>query len=73
MTSFNNRQQYNKEIIVHINKLIDEFPDLRFCQILSALNINEIAADMVNSVGDHFIVDNFYEESKVTLNKMKGI
>jgi hypothetical protein len=53
------RQEYNKKILAHISEKIDQCSDMRFVQILWALRIDD---------GQ----DNFYEESKETLEKVEN-
>jgi hypothetical protein len=50
------RQSANLNILQDIKFIIEQYPDLRFTQILSILNLDK---------------DNFYEESVVTLNKVR--
>jgi hypothetical protein len=50
------RQSANLNILQDIKFIIEQYPDLRFTQILSILNLDK---------------DNFYEESTVTLNKVR--
>lgn len=54
-----NRQEYNLKILDIIRNKVQEYPDMRFHQILRALGIS-------NSE------DQFYEESKITLNRIKS-
>ena len=51
------RYSYNKEIVSKISKIIEMYPELRFIQILYAIGILDGA-------------DYFYEESKVTNEKI---
>lgn len=52
------RLKDNKKILEKINKMIEQSPDLRFCQILSYYNLDQ---------------DRFYEEPNITLEKMEQI
>lgn len=52
-----NRRKYNFKIIVELIKVIIVHPDLRFCQILSILELDR---------------DNFYEEPDKTLSRIRG-
>ena len=49
------RQENNRRIIEQITKIVDTYPDLRFCQILSILGLD---------------TDRFHEEPNVTLNRI---
>ena len=56
------RQETNKEIIKELEKLIDKYPDMRFCQLLW-------------NIGIHVYTDNkdaFYDESSSTLELIKN-
>lgn len=53
------RQQYNKEILAELSKLIDKYPDQRFGQLIA------------NYVLPHYReYDIFFEESKETLQNV---
>lgn len=56
------RQDYNKEILLEIDKYIEKFTDMRFIQILWSLGI-------INS-NNGVISDRFCEESQETLEKI---
>lgn len=58
------RQECNREIINKLSEIVEKRPYLRFNQMLWALDIISH-----NDLGD--IKDNFYEESSVTLDKVK--
>lgn len=58
------RQQNNLEILKILNKVILQNPDMRFVQLLWALNI-------INIDNNDFIEDRFYEESDKTLEFIK--
>lgn len=58
------RQECNREIINKLSEIVEKLPHLRFNQMLWVLDI--ISRD---DLGD--IKDNFYEESSVTLDKIK--
>lgn len=60
------RQQNNIEILKILNKVILQNPDMRFLQLLWALNIINIDID-----NNGFIEDRFYEESDKTLEFIK--
>lgn len=42
------RQVYNREIAKIVSHFIEEYPDLRYCQILSMLGISENGEDRFN-------------------------
>lgn len=50
------RQIANLEIISLLSNIVEKHPELRFCQILTILNLDK---------------DKFYEESADTLNNIK--
>jgi hypothetical protein len=50
------RQESNKEIVEILNKIVEDYPEMRFCQILTILSLDR---------------DRFYEESCDTLKKIK--
>lgn len=52
-----NRKKYNLLIVWELTIIIVKHPNLRFCQILSILELDK---------------DNFYEEPDKTLVKIKG-
>ena len=54
----NRRQEYNKKIIKLLELVVEKYPDLRFCQILSTLDLDK---------------NNFHEESDVTYKVIKDI
>ena len=58
------RQQNNLEILKILNQVILQNPDMRFVQLLWALNI-------INIDNNGFIEDRFYEESDKTLEFIK--
>lgn len=58
------RSEYNKKILELISVLMENQPELRFCQILWALQIIE------KDVSSGEIIDNFYEEPIDTFAKI---
>lgn len=48
------RQESNKEILKKLEYYVEQYPDMRFCQLLYMLNVIDGS-------------DKFYEESNVTL------
>ena len=61
------RQKYNRLIIETLSKLVEKYPDLRFGQILFN---TDIIKHIQSDSGKIFIEDPFYEESKVTWDRM---
>lgn len=53
----NSRQESNKEILKKLEYYVEQYPDMRFCQLLYMLNIMDGS-------------DKFYEESDTTLIKL---
>lgn len=53
------RKRANLEIIAILSKVVKDYPDLRFCQLLDIMKINESHKDK------------FFEESVETLRKLK--
>ena len=52
------RQELNKEILEKLKEYIDKYPNMRVIQLLYAVGIIDGT-------------DKFYEESHITLNKLK--
>jgi len=52
------RQTANLEIISLLSNIVEKYPELRFCQILTILNLDK---------------DRFYEESVDTLQELKKL
>lgn len=65
--SLSNRLLYNRAIIDKLSELVQQNPHLRFTQLLWVTGIIESETD---SDGNTKVVDNFYEESERTWNKM---
>ena len=69
------RQNKNRQILAEISAQIEAYPDLRFQQILQNLNIVELDKEFQVGVHEHdverYSSDKFYEESVVTLEKVK--
>lgn len=61
------RFQQNKAILRALNVAADTYPDLRFAQLLAALDVTPRPV-VVN--GDTYLPDNYYEESRVTLERV---
>ena len=62
----NLRLYYNLAILRQLQEAAISNPDLRFCQLLSILGINEF----VDVNGQQYIKDNFYVESRETLKRL---
>lgn len=60
------RAEYNKKILELISALMEKQPELRFCQILWALQIIE------KEIPGGEIIDNYYEESIDTFAKISN-
>ena len=60
------RLDYNREIIGKLSELIESQPDSRFGQIL----FNYVLTHIMSENGNIHIDDPFYEESRITLNKI---
>lgn len=68
-----NRLIYNKEIVHKLEELIDKYPEQRFGQILFNYGFLDTDNMISLSTGNQFIPDPFYEESKVTLNRILSL
>lgn len=67
-----NRYENNKNILKEIEKYIDKYPQERFIQILWNMGIiNSISNNDDKYVND--IEDRYYEESNITLQKIKNM
>ena len=63
------RQKYNKLILETLSKLVKKYPDLRFGQLL--VNSGVIEQHFSKNYGEPlFVKDPFYEESKITWERM---
>ena len=60
------RKQANRAILLELYNLIEKYPDLRFGQILVDCDI--IRYDITDNGVE--VIDPFYEESELTLNRM---
>lgn len=60
------RRDYNREIIGKLSELVESYPDFRFGQILFNYVLNHTISDL----GQIHVDDPFYEESKVTLERI---
>ena len=64
------RKLYNVAIIRKLSKLVDEYPDLRFGQILVNSDIIELVPNYNNSA--MIALDPFNEEPEVMWERMKN-
>ena len=60
------RKQANRAILLELYNLVEKYPDLRFGQILVDCDI--IGYDITDNGVE--VIDPFYEESELTLNRM---
>ena len=60
------RRDYNREIIGKLSEIVETYPDFRFGQILFNFVLNYSQSDL----GQIHIDDPFYEESKVTIDRI---
>lgn len=60
------RKQANRAILLELYNLIEKYPDLRFGQILVDCDI--IRYDITDNGVE--VIDPFYEESELTLNRI---
>lgn len=60
------RRDYNREIIGRLSEIVETYPDFRFGQILFNFVLNYSQSDL----GQIHIDDPFYEESKVTIDRI---
>lgn len=65
------RYKTNKKILKKLKKAFKLYPEMRFCQMLWNFNIIQKYTPETSKAGQ--IVDNFYEESETTLQKLKSI
>lgn len=62
----NSRLVHNLVILEYLNEAVISNPDLRFCQLLSILGINEF----VDINGQQYIKDNFNVESREIVKRL---
>ena len=60
------RRDYNREIIGKLSEIVEAYPDFRFGQIL----FNFVLTHSHSELGQIHVDDPFYEESKITLEKI---
>ena len=66
------RKQTNRAILLELYNLIEKYPDLRFGQILVDCEIIKYEPSVLceGQREDILVIDPFYEESEITLNRM---
>ena len=66
------RKQTNRAILLELYNLIEKYPDLRFGQILVNCEIIKYEHSVLceGQREDILLIDPFYEESEITLNRM---
>ena len=66
------RQKYNKLILETLSKLVEKYPDWRFGQILVNIGVIQYEKDVLidGQREDLLTIDPFYEESKLTWERM---
>lgn len=62
------RKLYNTAIVEKLKELVDEYPDMRFGQIL----VNAGIIKVIPSDKQLLVEDPFYEEPKVTWERVKN-
>lgn len=65
--SFKGRQQANREILNALYEAVERWPDIRFGQLLSALDVTQTTAGEHGTVKP---VDIFYDESTAILDRV---
>ena len=63
-----NRQEYNKLIIEKLSELVEEYPDMRFGQLLVNCEIIRV----IPSDKQLLAMDPFYEEPEITWERIKN-
>lgn len=63
-----NRQDANRKILEQISKIVEENPELRFCQILLLLDINKA---IVTEQGESYYSDEFNTEPTILLERIQ--
>lgn len=66
-----NRQEANREILKLLADMVEQYPDLRFGQILVNVDAVKLKPDTQFGVG-YVMVDPFHEEPTETLSRMKN-
>ena len=68
------RRSHNKQILLLLEKFLEENPDLRFQQALQVMRINEVEQKGATHEGYPTVtlMDKFYEESDKTLKHLRS-
>lgn len=67
----NTRRQANRQLLAILSNYVETYSDARFTQILVSLGINERILDRRDIDCGSIIIDNIYEESVETLERVK--
>ena len=66
-----NRYYYNRLILNKLSRLVKDNPNLRFNQLLMACRLLEVEEVLIDGERCPVIKDSFYEESKITWDRIK--
>ena len=65
------KQEINKKILKMLESYVEIYPDMRFQQILYAFGVTESTYDI--ETNESVVEDLYYEESNVTLQRMREV
>ena len=65
------KQETNKKILKMLESYVEIYPDMRFQQILYAFGVTESMYDI--ETNESQVEDLYYEESNVTLQRMREV
>ena len=65
------KQETNKKILKMLESYVEIYPDMRFQQILYAFGVTESMYDI--ETNESVVEDLYYEESNVTLQRMREV
>ena len=65
------KQEQNKKILKMLEGYVETYPDMRFQQILYAFGVTESMYDV--ETNESQVEDLYYEESNVTLQRMREV
>ena len=65
------KQETNKKILKMLESYVETYPDMRFQQILYAFGVTESMYDI--ETNESVVEDLYYEESNVTLQRMREV
>ena len=65
------KQEQNKKILKMLESYVEIYPDMRFQQILYAFGVTESMYDI--ETNESQVEDLYYEESNVTLQRMREV